>query len=260
MQTYQGNMYRSLRAVKEFLELHALVLDGIANTEPRRQLDELIAELEADLAAQEGNDVAAQLATRNQQALRAALKKQFMRPISRVARIDLPHTPGSTPDLTPLRMPKRELTTERLAAAARGMAEAATPYVAKLVAAGMPADVIARFKAAIDAMLKSVTDRVQMRGRQSGATTSLRTKLAKGRRIVHAIDTFVQVKLEGDGRLLSHWNRIKRVTQTAARSQDAAATPAPMSTSTTSPAGTPAAATSTNSTAPAAAASAVAAD
>jgi hypothetical protein len=60
-------------------------------------------------------------------------------------------------------------------------------------------------------MVASVAERNQNRGKRGGATTGLKQKLGRARRIVHVLDAFIQTALKDDQVLLSSWNIVKRV-------------------------------------------------
>jgi hypothetical protein len=207
MQTTQGSTLQSLRNVKAFLDANVDKLAAVINTGARQQLDDAIAELSVHASDQTGNDLASQGATRKHRSLRVALLRDHMAPISRIARADLP----VTPETEPLKMPKGRPTAERLAALAYGMAKAATPFTAVFTSAGLPADFAAKLNAATDAMLLAVSERAQSRGKRGGATKGLKTKLARGRRIVHVLDAFVRSALKDDPALLANWYIVKRV-------------------------------------------------
>jgi hypothetical protein len=213
MQTTQGSMLQSLRAVQAFLDQNAEPLASVVKTGARQQLADAIAVLSGHASDQTGSNLASQGATLKQRALREALLRDHMAPISRIARADLP----VTPEVEPLRMPKGKPTVERLAAAAHGMAKAATRFTEVFVAAGLPLDFVAQLNAATDAMLATGTERMQRRGLRSGATQGLRQKLSAGRRIVHVLDAFVKSALKDDPSLLANWNVVKRVQKTTGR-------------------------------------------
>jgi hypothetical protein len=69
-------------------------------------------------------------------------------------------------------MPRGRPTTERLAAAANGMAKAAVPFSPVFVSAGLPQDFVAQLNTATDAMLVALNDRTQNRGRRGGGAYS----------------------------------------------------------------------------------------
>ena len=144
MQTKQGNRLQSLRSVQAFLDEYAGRLAGVVRTGARQRLDDAVTELSTHASEQTGSSLASQGATQKQRTLRAALLRDHMAPISRIAKSDLPQTP----EIEPLRMPRGRPTHERLAAAALGMAKAATPFTGVFVAAGLPADFITQLESA----------------------------------------------------------------------------------------------------------------
>jgi hypothetical protein len=113
------------------------------------------------------------------------------------------------------------------------MAKAATPFAGVFVAAGVPADFVTRLDAAADALLVSLSDRAQSRGKRSGATKGLKSQLASGRKIVHILDAFVKSALKDEPALLANWNAVKRVRKftgrTAVTASAGTLTPAPIS-------------------------------
>jgi hypothetical protein len=223
MQTAQGNMLQSLRTVQAFLEENADTLAGVVKTGARQKLQDAIGELSTHASEQTGSTLAAQGATQKQRALRLALVRDHMAPISRIARADLPYTP----EIEPLRLPKGRPSTEKLAAAAYGMAKAATPFSEVFVAAGLHTDFIAQLEGAADAMIVSLSERSQSRGKRSGATTGLKAKLRAGRNIVQVLDAFVKSALKDDPALLANWKTVKRVLKVTGRAAAAPAIPAP---------------------------------
>lgn len=212
MRTREGRTLQSLRAVKAFLDTNASALGDVVNTGARRRLDDVIAALADQVATQVGSELAAQGATKKKYALRRVLLRRHMAAVARVAKADL----ALSPALEPLRMPKGKPTTERLAAAADGMAKAAEPFAEIFTAAGLPMDFIRQLTDAADALRGSVAKRSQMRGARGGATESIRRRLSEGRKLVAVLDVFVSTALEDDPALLANWNIVKRVQKLAA--------------------------------------------
>ena len=216
MQTVQGNLLQSLRAVEEFLDVNAARLDGVVKSGTRQKLGETISALEMFVVEQAGSSLAAQGATQHNRALRRALVRDHMAPIARLVQADLP----PAPQVDALRMPQQAWSIERLAAAAHGMASAAAPYAEEFVKAGLRPDFVTRLTAAADAMVEAVAERAQTRGKLSGATKGLKTTLASGRKLVRVIDAFVASELVDDPALLANWKRVKRVRKVPVRSND----------------------------------------
>ena len=221
MQTRQGNTVRSLRAVEDFLDDIAAKFPDIATSGARKTLGGAIATLSAHATDQSGSTISAQSGTKKTRALRAVLRGNYMAPISRIARAELPNTQ----ELLPLRAPRGNPTTEKLAVAARGMAQAAAPHADVFISAGLPPDFIARLNAASDAMLQSIDQRSKNQGRTSGATKGLSATLRVARQTVHILDSFVRVALADEPALLANWNRIKRVQHSRVSTTAAPATP-----------------------------------
>jgi hypothetical protein len=202
MQTSQGSVLESLQAVQTFLTDNADKLGAVVKTGARQKLDDAIVELTTHAEEQQGSHLAAQGNTQEKRSLQLVLRRDHMAPIARIARADLPPTPA----VEPLKMPKGRPTVARLAALADGMANAATPLADTFISAGLPTDFIAQLRAATTAMVASVAERNQNRGKRGGATTGLKQKLGRARRIVHVLDA-----LKDDQVLLSSWNIVKRV-------------------------------------------------
>jgi hypothetical protein len=207
MQTTQGSVLQSLRAVQIFLDDNADKLAAVVKTGARQKLDDLVAELSGHASTQSGSNLASQSATRKQQSLRTALLRDHMAPIARIAAAELP----ASPEVEPLKMPKGKPTAARLAGLADGMAKAAGPYSDVFVKAGLPTDFIAQLNAASTAMIDAGAERQANRGNRRGATQGLKTSLSAGRRVVHVLDAFVKSALKDDPVLLANWNLVKRV-------------------------------------------------
>jgi len=222
MQTTQGSVLESLQAVQTFLTDNADRLGGVVKTGARQKLDEAIAELTTHAEEQQGSHLAAQGNTQEKRNLQLVLRRDHMAPIARIARAELPPTPA----VEPLKMPKGRPTVARLAALADGMANAAAPFADTFISAGLPTDFIAQLRAATTAMVAAVAERNQNRGKRGGATTGLKQKLGRARRIVHVLDAFIQTALKDDQVLLSSWNIVKRVRRNTNRPATPAAPPA----------------------------------
>jgi hypothetical protein len=213
MQTTQGNRLHSLQIIHAFLTEHAERLSGVAGTGARRQLDELLDELSAHVTEQSGNELAMQGATRKLHALRRALIRDHMTPISTIARSEL----SRTPEIEPFHLPRGNPTVQKLAAAASGMAQAAAPRARLFIGAGLPVDFIKGLTDAADAMVEAANERLQYNGKRRGATKGLKTTLATARRIVNVLDAFVASATHDDPALLANWQAVRRVRRVAGR-------------------------------------------
>jgi hypothetical protein len=228
MEAKQANMLQSLESIQAFLEENADTLARVVNTGAKQRLADAIADLAAHVTKQSGSSIASNAATKRGLDLRHTLMLDHMEPIARIAKAELPRTPG----IDALRMPRGQPSTQQLAAVARGMAAQAEPHADLFVAAGLEKDFIAQLTAATDALLASVEERLQSRGKKSGATKGLTDKLAAGRRIAGVLDSFVKKALrKEDPALLANWKVVKRVRKTTVRPAAATTlppTPAPV--------------------------------
>ena len=232
MQTRQGTVLQSLQDVQQFLDRYADKLGNIPTSGARASLDQLVTELSTHAADQTGGTLQAQGATQQYLALRQALLRDHMAPITHIARAELPNTPA----VQPLRlMPRGRPTARRLATLADGMAQAAVPFSDVFVRFGRPADFVKQLTDATDAMLRVLGDRTENRARRRAATTGIRTQLSRGRKIVGVLDSFVKSALASDPVLLAHWNVVKRVRKTAGGTP--AEAPAPVMPAPVGPAG-----------------------
>jgi hypothetical protein len=98
------------------------------------------------------------------------------------------------------------------------MAKAAALHSDVFVDHGLPVDFVDRLNAAATALQASRTNHTNIRGRRVIATTSLKSKLSAGRKLVHILDAYVKTALKDDPELLSGWNSVKRVNLVGTRS------------------------------------------
>jgi hypothetical protein len=228
MRTVQGNVLQSLLNVEAFLDEHAERLPDVVKSGAKQRLVDAIALLEGHANQQVGSMLASQGATKRQEVLRTALLRDHMAKIASIAHAEFP----KTPEFEPLRMPRLRMSPQKLRAAASGMAQTAAPQAAVFVAAGLPADFIDQLNAAADAMIASLGERSQSRGKRTGATSGLKEKLSAGRKIVRVLDTFVKSALKDDPSLLANWKVVKRVQRVTGRVAGTIA-PAPVPTPST---------------------------
>lgn len=223
MNTNQAHVLASIRNATGFLDEHAALFAAKIKPAFLTRLTTALATLSATIAEQESLTRKVKGSAKDRAALRIVLLHEHMAPIARVARIELPNTPS----IAQFTMPKSRLSTEKLAAAASGMAQAALPYHDVFVAAALPDDFITQLTEARDAMLAASTQRASHSSGRKGATSGLRSQLTEARAILHAMDAIVRPVIKGDATLLATWKSISRV-QKARTSAVVVATPAPM--------------------------------
>ena len=222
MNTNQSYVLASVRNAAAFLDQHAELFAGRIKPAFRTRLTTALANIEATIAEQQGLTRKVKGNAEDRAARRTVLVNEHMAPIARVARLELPNNPS----IGQFGMPSARLSTEKLAAAASGMAEAALPFRDIFTAEALPEDFITQLTEARDAMLGSSQQRAAHASQRKGATTGLRTQLTEARAIVHAIDALVRPVIKGDPTLLASWKSISRV-QKPRTTAPLAKTPAP---------------------------------
>lgn len=207
MDEIQATQLQSLRAAQQFLDAHAPRLGTINSSGPRRRLDELVARAEQCLTDQAAAALEARMETRRYQQRRRELVALHMAPLTRIAQVEL----ASTPDFSAWWMPRGKPTALRLEAAARGMAKAAAPHAAVFTGEGLPADFIAKFTAATDAMRTSYDARVRKRGERRSAATGLAKHLREGRQQLPILSGFLRSNPDIDESLMADWQLSTRI-------------------------------------------------
>jgi hypothetical protein len=236
LQTSQGITLETLRAVLIFLDRHAVRLSPVAKSGSRRQLDQLVADLD-DLAIRQATNATVVSGAAQAKALRQDLIEKHMRPIAQIASVDLPRTP----EIAKLAVPKGNPTPEKLMKAADQMRELAAPYAQTFIDAGLPATFLADLNAAAKALIMFSAERKSSVGTGVSATTGIKAASSRASRVIKALDGLVVKELDRrspeDQRILTEWRSVKRVRKTASRS--AAVEPLPIPPAPTSAAITP---------------------
>ena len=145
--------------------------------------------------------------TRRYQQRRRELLTFHLMPITRIEQAEL----ASSPDISALSMPRGKLTAARPEAAARGMAQVSAPHAAIFIAAGLPADVIARLTAATDAVQASYDARVRRKGERRSATAGLARHLREGRQQLQILVGLLRHEPAIDAALLADWQASTRI-------------------------------------------------
>ena len=224
MQSEQGNILLSLQNVQTYLSENAARFDQVISAETRAALDDSLAELSQHLAVQNGHIRFAKGVAAIHRGKRAALIRDHMAPVARIAQLKL----EDSPELVALSMPNDRPSAERLASLAYGMATAAEPHADTFIRAGCKPDFIQGLSAAADDMVQSLRARINSRGIVREATSALDTKLARARKVVKVIDGFIRSALANDPDALERWKLVKRVPKPHTGSgTPTAATPAP---------------------------------
>ena len=223
MNTNQAHTLASIRNVEGFLDQHADLFATKIKPAFRTRLTTALTALSATIAEQESLTRKVKGSSKDRAALRTVLLHEHMAPIARIAQIELPTNPA----IGQFHMPKGRTSTERLAAAASGMAQAALPFHDVFVAEALPDDFITQLTEARDLMIAASTQRASHSSGRKGATSGLRSQLKEARVIIHAMDAIVRPVIKGDATLLATWKSISHV-QRSRTSTAAVSTPAPV--------------------------------
>lgn len=219
----------SCHRVQGFLDGNADAVPSVNDSDTRRQLDTAVGELEAAATAQDTAkrelrgevNLGLQLETR--------LERKYLSPLATFARASL----KGVPDFAALTPATASLTGARLVVAARGLADAAENYSAKLAQAKFPKSFLDELRAAADAVEASIGRRREKRALRISATK--RTEKADGdcRLALRTLDSLVRHHILGNEVLERGWRTAKRLRRADGSSADARAQVAPAAPGTT---------------------------
>jgi len=193
--------------VQQFLDVNAAALGPVNTSGARTALDDAITALDEHAVAQGEHRIRSTGETNRQRSLRRSLRKQYLRPIAQVAAASL----GNAPEIASLRLPSDRLVGSRLVDAANAMANAAEPYLAVFIAAGLRADVLDGLRAMTHAMQTSLGGRSDHVIKRRGSTIALSRGVASGRIALRLLDAVIEQQLPDNTQLLAEWKAVKRI-------------------------------------------------
>jgi hypothetical protein len=207
MNSRQRYQYQSLRSSQVFLDAHVAEVGVLNGTEPRKQLDAALKELDFRVTEQ-GTRTRDKLGERfNQRVLERVLTKKHLDPIAKFARaelVDVPNFRALTPETG-------KFDGLRLVQVARAVGGAAAPLAAQFVAGHFPEDFVDQLLAAANQIKKSIDTRTEQHLARVNATKAVREALASGRSAVARLDARVTRLIAGNAPLLEEWRVAKRV-------------------------------------------------
>jgi hypothetical protein len=233
MKRQESYVRDTLVNVQQFLDANAAALGPVNTSGARKALDDAIAALGDHAVAQGEHTIRSAGETNKQRSLRLSLRKQYLRPIAKVAAASL----ANVPEIATLRMPSRKLVGSELVDAANAMANAAEVHAAVFIAAGLRPDFLDGLRAMTQAMRTSLGGRTDHVIKRRGSTIALGSGAVSGRTALRLLDAVIEQQVPDNAQLLAEWQAVKRiprksgttrVTQThaAAAPVPAAATPA----------------------------------
>jgi hypothetical protein len=146
-------------------------------TTTRKQLDDVVKQLSDYSVTQDSAARSSRGETARQHALHSALRRSYMRPIAKLAQLEL----RSVPEFVAFTLPPTTTPPQRLVAAAYAMADAAEAHAQVFVDNGLPPTFIDDPRTAAAAVSASVAGRGQQQGRRAGATVGLLEHEKRGR-------------------------------------------------------------------------------
>ena len=193
--------------VQQFLDANAAALGSVNTSGARKAVDDAVAILDENAVAQGEHRIRSTGETNKQRSLRRSLRKQYLRPIAKVAAASL----GSVPEIASLRLPSDRLVGSELVDAANAMANAAEPHAEVFIEAGLRPDFLDGLRAMTQAMQTSLSGRADHVIRRRGSTIALRAGVASGRRALRLLDAVIEQQMPDNAQLLAEWKAVKRI-------------------------------------------------
>lgn len=209
-QLYLG---QSLRRSQQFLDDHSAVFGAVNSSSAKRQLDGAVRRLDLMVVEQDTRSRESRGETNRRWPLERELRLWHIAPVREFARARL----RDVPNYAALTLSTRRLEGERLAQAARALADAAAPYSAAFTEAQFPSDFLEQLRAVASAITRSIDERSVKRGQGAGATQGVKAALADGRAALAALAAVVKRHLRDDESLLAEWRSACRVTHKPGR-------------------------------------------
>ena len=208
MKKHQQYRIDALHRSRDFLDSNVAAVTGLADSEGKKQLDASIVALAGFTTTQEWANRYMAGRKGRERALAVSLVEQHMRPIATFARARL----RGVPDFAALARRTMNGTGAALVREARGMATAAAPHVAVLVAGGFPADVVTQLGAAAAALEAALADRANAKVERITSTKGISEEIKAGRESLAMLHAVVSRQLTSNPTLLAGWNGARRVT------------------------------------------------
>jgi hypothetical protein len=224
MQLKYWQFLAALRQALRFLDANSAALGTINASGARRELDDAATRVDALGETQGSARRQGRGELTNELRLARALRRRNMRPIVRIARAKVPQIA----QLSSMSLPPLKTNSTALAGQAGEIAKAVQPYEQIFVDAGLPADFIARMRAAADELVQSIGGKGAHRSLRTGATKALDTEVQQARRIIGVLDGLVRAQLDEQDKLVTEWRSASRaITGGGPQAKPPVATPQP---------------------------------
>lgn len=186
-------------------------------------LASLVQRLEQHATEQDARARSMRIRTTAKRDLGKVLRKEYLRPIARLARSIFPDDAALQDGF---RIP-RSKDAEGLLQAAGGIAERAAEHKERFTAKGLAPDFVERLRRATENYRSAIVARGLDQGRRSAASAGLIVELARGREVVRLIDDMLAPRLANQPELLAEWRSITRFVRQASAGASAVEAEAP---------------------------------
>ncbi len=224
MQKHDAKRIEALDRVEGFLDKNRDALTTAITSTAHENFSASRGRMIENMAAQEEHTRGIKSAGGVTRRLASRLLRKHMRPISVVARKQLP----TVEEFRALTLPQRRKHFLVLAAAGIGMARAAKRHESTFIAAGLPADFIDQLEKASQALQQSVADKGAIKALRVTATRGLRKEGRAAMYALRLLDTLVRGELDPDNPLLDEWANVSRVAVAAVTPRSLDDEPAPL--------------------------------
>ena len=236
MKKSQTQVLQWARRVRDFLVTSEIKSDVAELTGLRQELDDTLAQLTTDAAAQEAITKQSRVQTTEINKLRQTLRDTHLKPIVRMSRT-MPLQINGT-DITFV-VPSQKVNSERLAAHSDAMATALNVVGPQFTARGFASNFVEQLSTTTKALRDAIDQRAAKVSRRTGITAAMLAHETHVVQVVRVVDSIVRPAIESNPELLASWENVvalPRLPKSAA-----AVVAAPAASTTASGATTPAA-------------------
>jgi transposase-like protein len=196
----------SLVRVDTLLDEHAADLPDVAKSVARQELRELVERMREHGVVQRDRTIQARGQTQSQRVSKDRLRRRYMAPIVRIARLRLRDEPG----FADLKLPDTRLEGTSLVDAARAMVTAASRYSEVFIANGLPSDFVEKMTELVNTLQQTMIERDTHRLAVRSRTVAAQSDRAQARRTLTMLNTLVRADVESPA-LLAKWDAARRV-------------------------------------------------
>jgi hypothetical protein len=209
MKSNQKQTLESFVRIVAFADAHP-VTGPLTYAGAREALEQAIRRLRERAGTQVSGRELSRGEARRQQQLVQRLIDRHIRPIIAIAKAQIePESDVRLPAV--MRMPRRKIGVTRLLQSCDGIIDAARSFETILIAHGLPADFLAQFTDARNALETSLGGRATLVSSHVAARAALDAEIRRGRTAVRRIDAVVRASFDGDPAVLAAWRAASRV-------------------------------------------------